>query len=193
MNLKILGLSVAACLALGIVPKASAGWFVDTNVPVNSNNPHEYNSRNTQQTDISVGDGRYTDSSGSNSNNRFDNRVDRSSRNLDSFNTDNRDYSDRSSDNRQDRSVNDSFNVFDSGDHSDRRVDNSIAQSYDYSSHEVRGNIVTGGDVRNSVLGDFNQLYSGTDLRSGISGSGNTIDAQSVNITTFGDTVGVQK
>jgi hypothetical protein len=111
-------------------------------------------------------------------------------RNSGSFNTDNRDLSD----NRQDRSIKDSFNTYDSSDHSNRSVDNSVDASY----HEAVGgskrvdsnDIAVGGDVKSSILGNFNQTYVGTDLRSGVTGSGNTIDARSINATTFGDTVG---
>lgn len=188
MNKKQLAVCAAVCMifSLGLV-RISYGWLVDTNVsvPVNSHNRGD---------EIRVGDGRYTDSSGSNSNNKYDNRQDRSMRYDGSFNTsvDNRNFSD----NRQDRSVKDSFN--DSRDMSDHRVDNSITDSHnqDFSTTEVTSgtkrvdssDFNVAGNVRNSVLGNFNQTYSGTDLRSGVNGSGNTIDATSVNLTTFGDT-----
>jgi len=89
-------------------------------------------------------------------------------------------------DNRQDRSehINDSFNSQDSHNVYDsaNKANNSVNGSFNKE-------LAAGGDVRNSVLGDFNQFYSGTDFRSGVTGSGNTIDTSSVNVTTLGDTL----
>ena len=205
MNKRQFAFSMAVCMifGMGLARLSHAGWFVDTNVPVNSNNsynsnnPDERGSRNNNS--VNLDHGLY--STTSISDNRYDNRQDSSVRYTDSFNTDNRDYSNRSvndinnSDNRKDNSIRDAFNDY--GDHSNRSVDNSVDSSY----HEAVGgskrvdsnDIAVGGDVKSSVMGNFNQTYLGTDLRSGISGSGNTIDARSINATTLGDTIGAMK
>lgn len=166
-------IAAAVCvLTLGLVATSNA-WLVDTNVDVNTNS-------NNRRDTIGIRDGRYSSSSNANSynqNQRYDNRRDESIHASGSFNTDNRNFGDYSnrSDNRQDNSVKDSYN--DLADKSN----SSVNGSYNKSSST--------GDVRNSVLGDFNQLYNGTDFRSGVQGSNNTIDTSSVNITTLGDTL----
>ena len=194
MNKKILSIGMALGMATSLgLAKVSHAWLIDTNATVNTNSQNEGNSRNDNS--LHLGD-RSSFFSNSDSNNRYDysrydNRQDRSVRNTDSFNTDNRNFSD----NRRDNSIKDAFNDY--GDHSNRSVDNSV----DASSHEAIGgdkrensnNIAVSGDVRSSVLGNFNQVYSGTDLRSGVNGGGNTIDARSVNIATFGDTMVSEK
>ncbi len=163
MNYRIVVVCLGLSLALGAgFAGTSDAWLIDTTANVNTNS-HNDSSTN-------VGDRSNYTRNTYDYNQRYDNRQDKSEHISDSLNTDNRNYSD----NRQDRSVTDSNNVFDSRDMSDRSVDNSST-------------ISAAGGVRNSVLGDFNQLYSGTDFRSGVAGSGNTIDTSSVNITTFGD------
>lgn len=160
MNKHLFVAAVVCAMTLGIVATSNA-WLVDTNVDVNTNS-------NNRRDAIGIRDGRYSSSSNANSynqNQRYDNKQDKSVHAYDSFNTDN----------RQDNSVKDSNN-----DYADKS-NSSTNGSYNKSS--------TTGDVRNSVVGDFNQLYSGTDFRSGVTGSGNTIDTSSVNITTFGDTL----
>jgi hypothetical protein len=92
-------------------------------------------------------------------------------------NTDSRDYS-----------LEDSYNT-------DNRMDNSLEDSHDYfestgGSKRINSsdyNIV--GNIRNSNLGNFNQLYYGSDFRNGVTGNYNNIDTSSVNITTFGDSI----
>jgi hypothetical protein len=183
MNKKTLTLCIALCFAAGLgYVRASYGWLFDAeaNVNTNSNNQDQRNSRNNNS--INMRDGRYFSSAYSNSFNSYNNQ----------------DYNQRY-DNRRDASAHNSFNTTstDNSDRSTNSTDNSYndRRSYDYSTSEVLGggkrvnsnDISVGGNVRNSVMGDFNQYYGGTDLRSGVTGSGNTIDAASTNITTFGD------
>jgi hypothetical protein len=161
--------AMAVCaMVLGFAATSNA-WLIDTTANVDTNSNNKYNSENDNS--LNFGDeGRLTtyDSRGSNSNNRYDYSQDRSITASGSFNTD--------SHNITDASTKDSYNDY------ANKSNNSVNGSYNKY-------FTTGGNVRNSVMGDFNQLYSGTDFRSGVTGSGNTIDTSSVNITTLGDTL----
>jgi len=182
-----LGMSMAVCFVCGLIYSPSArAWLVDTKFDVDlTDSSQNTNSRNTDSRNSNNRDER--DSRNNNSINLKNGRY--TSTNLSNFNSNNR-Y-----DNRQDRSTKDSFNTYDYSDHSDRSVDNSQKLNYDLSSRETVGgskrvdsnDISVGGDVKSSILGNFSQTYAGTDLRSGVTGSGNTIDARSINVTTFGD------
>jgi len=183
MKRKAITFGIAACLVLGLgYARTSYGWLFDAqaNVNTNSNNQDQRNSRNNDS--INLRDGHYFSSAYSNSFNTYNNQ----------------DYNQRY-DNRRDASAHNSFNTTstDNSDRSTNSVDNSYNDNrgYDYSTSEVLGggkrvnssDISVSGKVRNSIMGDFNQYFAGTDLRSGVSGSGNAIDAASTNVTTFGD------
>lgn len=153
----------ALFIALSFLAAGRAGaWLVDTKAEVNTN------SHNDSSLDVSD----HSTYMRNTYNQRYDNRQDRSEHLTNSFNTDDHSFTD----NRQDRSAKDSYNDY--ADKSNRSTNGSYNKA-----------LSTGGDVRNSVLGDFNQLYNGTDFRSGVTGSNNTIDTSSVNITTLGDTL----
>ncbi|MFH1874953.1 MAG: hypothetical protein ABH859_07205 [Pseudomonadota bacterium] len=163
----------------------ASAWFVDTTANVNTNSHNDNGTRAEDHSSLL-----------NNSLNRYDfSSRDYSDHN--SHNSMNYDYDYNYEDSRNlsttdasDRSLNNSFNT-------DNSVDNSTQDSHDYILTDTTGgdkrvnsnNYDIAGNVRNSNLGDFNQTYYGTDFRSGVQGSGNTIDTSSVNITTFGDTI----
>ena len=156
-------LCVVLFLAMSFFAAGKAGaWLIDTTANVNTN------SHNDSSTNVGDRSTYMRNTYSSTYNQRYDNRKDESVHAYDSFNTDN--------------SLTNSHNITDSmNDYADKS-NRSTNGSYNRTNS-------TAGDVRNSVLGDFNQLYSGTDFRSGVTGSGNTIDTSSVNITTLGDTL----
>ncbi len=161
MNRSLFVAMAVCAVILGSVATSDA-WLIDTTANVNTN------SHNDSSTNVGER-GTYMRNTYTNAyNQRYDNRKDESVHASGSFN--------------DDHSVANSHNLLDSmNDYADKS-NNSVNGSYN------RGTTV-GGEVRNSVMGDFNQLYSGTDFRSGVTGSSNTIDTSSVNITTLGDTL----
>ncbi len=181
---KAVAVGMAAGLVMGLAGNSNA-WLIDTTANVNTNSHN----------DSSVNVSERSSYNRNTYNQRYDNRQDRSTHAADSYNTtvDSRNLSD----NRQDRSIKDSFNTFDSRDMSNHSVDNSMQdmRAYDLSTSESVGgtkrvnssDIAVSGDIRNSNLGDFNQIYNGTNFSSGVNGSNNTIDTSSVNLTSFGD------
>ncbi len=170
----------AVCLALGLAmafAQTSHAWLFSASASSNykSGSDNKYSSDN----DNSFHDNDVRTSM-SNSNNKYDSHNDYRKYEYDSsvkssFNTDKRmfDYSDRS-----DRSVKDSYNTNFTGNSFEDSVGKRMA------SHDI------GGNVSNSVLGDFNQRV-GADFSGGFNGSATTIEAGVSNTQTLGNvTVG---
>lgn len=170
MNRHLFAAAVVCALTLGLVATSHA-WLIDTTANVDTNSNNKYNSENDNS--MNFGDNSRLsayDSRGSNSNNQYD------SHSSSSFNSNNKYDTHNDSHNITDASTKDSYNDY------ANKSNNSVNGSYN------KAFTIT-GDVRNSYIGDHNQINAGTDFRSGVTGSGNTIDASSVNVSNLGDTL----
>lgn len=181
---KAIVVGIALCLTLAYA-KASHAWLFDAEVSSSVNN----NSNNNNSRNLQSGDARSSFNTTSTSNNQRSTsdsrRYDNSQRTSDSFNS----YDNKKFDNH---SITDSHAISDS-----------YNGDYDYSTGKAtdsyngdRRNYTVSGDVTKSVIGDFQQVTSGTVFNGGatISGNSNTIGGATSVSNTFGDvTVSGQK
>ncbi|PIU58348.1 MAG: hypothetical protein COS89_00850 [Deltaproteobacteria bacterium CG07_land_8_20_14_0_80_38_7] len=177
MNKKIAVLGITACLIsyMGYVKEANAlfnGAETNISTDVNSRNAHETTSRND------VSGSMHTDTNSHNYN-----------RNDYNWNLDTSNHNSHNTTHANDNSVR-----LDSSDNS-TKTDQSFHDSHNYSetyggdNRTNSNDYIISGKVRNTNIGDFTQNYVGTGFSGGVSGNKNTIDASSVNITTFGDSI----